>query len=399
MRPSENIEKLIEKLRYKTSPETHDRVLGNVLQALDEKEKQKAGVTKPDLWRTIMNNRIRKFALAAAIIIAAIIGLHYIAGPVGVTGTVYAEVVERLQKARTLIYTTTTTSPAEGIPSMQIEISFKEPGFMRTTMAGGYVTVMDWTSGKGISIIPPRKQYVEMEMSNLKNDPAQGQFDVIEKLRTLPERADEDLGEEEIDGRVLHGFRVNEDGVINTVWIDPQTRELVIVEMEFVNAPGMSGTMTDFQFDVELDDSLFSLTPPEGYTRLDVQVDTAEVSEQDLIEYLRLWSSWTKDGTFPPTFNPIELQKAAMEMKEQGRFGDDQTTDQERLQHAMKMARGIMFVTRLPAESNWRYAGEDVKSGGARTAIFWYQPEGSVTYRVIYSDLSVEDAAPEDLPK
>jgi hypothetical protein len=88
-----------------------------------------------------------------------------------------------------------------------------------------------------------------------------------------------------------------------------------------------------------------------------------------------------------------------MEMKEQGRFGEDQTTDEERLQHAMKMARGIMFVTRLPAESNWRYAGEDVKSGGARTAIFWYQPEGSVTYRVIYSDLSVEDVEPEDLPK
>ena len=31
MRPSENIEKLIKKLRYKTSAETHDRVLGNVL--------------------------------------------------------------------------------------------------------------------------------------------------------------------------------------------------------------------------------------------------------------------------------------------------------------------------------------------------------------------------------
>lgn len=399
MRPSENIEKLIRKLRYQTSTETHDRVLGNVLQALDEKEKRKPGVTKPDLWRTIMNTRIRKFALAAVILIAAIIGLHYIAGSVGVTGTVYAEVVERLQKARTLIYTATTTAPAEGIPSMQIEIAFKEPGFMRTTMQGGYVTVMDWTSGKGISIIPPRKQYVEIEMSNLQNDPAQGQFDVIEKLRTLPERADEVLGEKEIDSRVLHGFRVNEGSVINTVWIDPQTRELVIVEMEFVNAPGMSGTMTDFQFDVELDDSLFSLTPPEGYTSLDVQVDTAKVSEQDLIEYLRLWSSWTKDGTFPPTFNPIELQKAAMEMKEQGRFGEDQTTDEEHLQHAMKMARGIMFVTQLPAESNWRYAGEDVKSGGTLTPIFWYQPEGSVTYRVIYSDLSVKDVVPENLPQ
>ena len=96
---------------------------------------------------------------------------------------------------------------------------------------------------------------------------------------------------------------MNEGSVINTVWIDPQTRELVIVEIEFANAPGMSGTMTDFQFDVELDDSLFSLTPPEGYTPLEVQADVSKVTEQDLIEYLRSWSSWTKNGTFPPMLN------------------------------------------------------------------------------------------------
>lgn len=398
MRPADNIEEAIKKLRYKTDAETHERVLGNVLQTLDKREKLKSGVIKPDIWRTIMNTKTRRFATAAVILIAAIISLHFIAGPFGATSTVYAEVVERLQKARTLIYTTT-TAPAEGIPSMQIEIAFKEPGYMRTTMEGGYVTVMDWTSGKGLSIIPPRKQFIEMDMSNLSDDPAQRQFDAIENLRTLPDRADEVLGEREIDGRILQGFRVNEESLINTVWIDPETRELVIVEMEFVNAPGMSAAMTDFKFDVELDDSLFSLIPPDGYSRLDVQVDVSQISEQDLIEYLRLWSSWTRDGTFPPTFNPIELQKAAMEMKEQDQFGEGETPEQERLQHAMKMARGMMFVTQLPSESNWRYAGEKVKHGDAETPIFWYQPGGSETYRVIYGDLSVKDVAPEDLPQ
>ena len=397
MRPSNNIEKLIKKLHYETSAETHDRVFGNVLQALDEKEK--AGVIKPDLWRTIMNTKTRKFATAAVILIAAIISLHFIAGPFGATSSVYAEVAERLHKALTMTYTVTTSTPLEGMPDMEMEVAFKEPGLMRMTMAGGYVSVMDSVQGKGLSIIPAKKQFIEMDLSNLPDDPGQNQLSTIEKLRSLPDRADEELGERKINGRDVQGFRVTEEGVTYTVWIDPKTRELVEVETEFLNAPGMSSTMTDIRFDVELPDELFSITPPDGYSRLELQVDVSEASEDDLIEYLRLWSSWTKDNSFPPTLNPVELAKVSMEMAKAGEFGSEQTTEEQSLDYAMKMTRGMMFVMKLPAESNWRYAGENAKYGDAETPIFWYQPEGSETCRVIYGDLSVKDVAPEDLPQ
>jgi len=396
MRPTENIEKLIEKLRYKTSTETHDRVLGNVLQALDEKEKQKPGVIKPDIWRTIMNSKITKLATAAAIIVAVLVSFHYLGGS---ASTVYADVVERLQKARTLLYTVTTTTPIEGMPDMEMEVAFKEPGYMRMTLPGGYVSVMDCMQGKALSIIPERKQFIEMEMSNLPADAGQREFNVIERLRTLPERADEALGDREIDGRMVQGYRVTEEGVTNTVWIDPKTRELVEVETEFDNAPGMSRTMANFKFDVELADSLFDLAPPDGYTRVGLQVDASEANEQDLVEYLRLWSTWTKDGTFPPTLNPVAMAKVAMEMQKEGKFRDGQTSEQDRLQHMMKLTRGVTFVMKLPAESNWRYAGENVKYGDSQTPIFWYKPEGSVTYHIIYGDLSVKNVSPENLPQ
>lgn len=345
-----------------------------------------------------MKSPVTKIAAASVIIIAVLIGLNYLDDSISITSVAYAEVVERLHNARTLTYTLQTTTPVEGVPTMRMEVAFREPGYMRMTMPGGYVSVMDYVQEKGITILPPRKQFIEIEMSNLPNDPAQQQFEAIEKLRTLPDRADEELGTKEIDGRVLQGYRVTEENVINTVWIDPQTRELVIVEMEFVSAPSMSGIMTDFQFDVDLDDSLFSLTPPDGYTRMEIQVDLSDITEQDLIEFLRLWSTWTKDSTFPPTLNPAELAKLAMEMEKQGEFGDDQTPEQERLQHVMQMTRGLTFLLNLPAESNWRYAGEDVKFGDAGTPIFWYRPKGAETYRVIYGDLSVKDVEPENLP-
>jgi outer membrane lipoprotein-sorting protein len=389
------LKRIINRLKIDTEPNPAHRedLRRQVLSVFNEAGQRPATriIDFKTIRRTIMKSPVTKIAAAAVIIIAVLIGIHYFGVSIPSTSVVFADVVERLHNARTMTYTANATT--------EIEIAFKKPGYMRTTMPGGFVTVIDWTQGKGLSTLPTRNQFIEMEMSNLPHDPAQQQFNVIEKLRTLPDRADEELGTKEIDGRVLQGFRVTEEDVINTVWIDLQTRELVIVETEFINAPGMNVVMTDFQFDVELDDSLFSLTPPDGYTRVEVQADVSGVTEHDLIEYLRVWSSWTKDGTFPPTFNPMELQKVAMEMEQQGKFGDGQTTEQQRERDAMTMYRGIMFLTQLPAESNWRYAGEDVKFGDAGTPIFWYRPEGAETYRVIYGDLSVKDVAPENLPK
>jgi len=386
---------IISRLNIDTEPNPKHRqeLRRQVISVFNEAEQRPATriIVLQILRRTIMKSPITRIAAAAVIIIAVLTGIHYFGVSIPSTSVVFADVVERLHNARTMTYTANATT--------EIEIAFKKPGYMRTTMPGGFVTVIDWTQGKGLSTLPTRKQFIEMEMSNLPHDPAQQQFNVIEKLRTLPDRADEELGTSEIDGRVLQGFCVTKEDVINTVWIDPQTRDLVRVETEFINAPGMNVVMTNFQFDVELDDSLFSLTPPDGYTRVEVQADVSGVTEQDLIEYLRAWSSWTKDGTFPPTFNPMEIQKVAMEMEQQGKFGDGQTLEQQRKRDAMTMYRGIMFLTQLPAESNWRYAGEDVKFGDANTAIFWYRPKGAETYRVIYGDLSVKDVAPENLPK
>ena len=73
MRPAENIEKLIRKLRYKPSAETHDRVLDNVLQAMDNHEKQKSAKIQPNIWRIIMKSKVtRKVALLCCVAIVSV---------------------------------------------------------------------------------------------------------------------------------------------------------------------------------------------------------------------------------------------------------------------------------------------------------------------------------------
>ncbi|MHC4283397.1 MAG: hypothetical protein ACYSWZ_10565 [Planctomycetota bacterium] len=77
MRPADNMENLIKKLRYKASTETHDRVLGNVFEALDKFEEQKPSAPAQKIRVTIMKNPITKLAAAAVIIIAVLLSTTY----------------------------------------------------------------------------------------------------------------------------------------------------------------------------------------------------------------------------------------------------------------------------------------------------------------------------------
>jgi len=72
---------------------------------------------------------------------------------------------------------------------------------------------------------------------------------------------------------------------------------------------------------------------------------------------------------------------------------------EQKLELAMKLGPGFIFVQLLKAENDWHYMGKNVKLGDSESPVCWYRPEGSETYRVIYGDLSVKDVAPENLPK
>jgi hypothetical protein len=101
MRPAENIEKLIRKLRYKTSAEAHEKVLGNVLQALDEKQEQKGGVVKPDIWSTIMKTKVTKLAVAAVIIVCVMLAIPFMEKTVTPAYS-FEQTLEAMQDLRTM---------------------------------------------------------------------------------------------------------------------------------------------------------------------------------------------------------------------------------------------------------------------------------------------------------
>ena len=397
MRPAEDMENLIKKLRYKAGAEAHERVLGNVLRALDESEKQKAGATAPNIWRTIMKSPITKIAVAAVIIIVVLIGIYQFGG----SAPAFAEIVQPLLTARTATFKV--TIKGKDFPRQEYDGMFMEPCRMRHTQPGGGIVIVDLEQGKFITLMPKLKQAIVLEMINVPEEPGSLNFFQeirmrILKAQPLDDESVEFLGEKDLDGQSAIGYHVQKPGLDATVWANSESKMPIQIE---IFEESMTIAMSNIVFDVELDETLFSLEIPEGYSVKTLRKDLSEPKEEDFIESFRIWAEHM-DGKFPSKMHRSavnEFMKYQQEkMKERGI--EPSVEDVMQMQQTIiDMTHGFPFAEALPPDSDWNYTGKDVKFGDADTPIFWYRPEGSETYRVIYGDLSVKDMEPENLPK
>lgn len=98
MKPAENIEKLVKKLRYQSSDERRKRIFDNVATVLDDKQKRKPAIIRPNVWRIIMKTRITKLAAAAVIIIAVFLAINEFGVSIDGTSVALAQVREAMEK-------------------------------------------------------------------------------------------------------------------------------------------------------------------------------------------------------------------------------------------------------------------------------------------------------------
>ena len=87
--------------------------------------------------------------------------------------------------------------------------------------------------------------------------------------REKPDVKRESLGEKEIDGRRVIGFRFTHPRLYRMVmnlWGDPKTGLPVRIETTMASpTSNVKVTMSDFVFNADMDESLFSVEPPAGY--------------------------------------------------------------------------------------------------------------------------------------
>jgi outer membrane lipoprotein-sorting protein len=345
------------------------------------------------VWRTIMKSRITKYAAVAAVLaIAGIVSFQLI------TGTqAYAQVVEVIKKARTVVFTQLTQDNQGNSETIKTDFAYKESGHLRTSTVDGYVCVVDFTSGKMISIVP-KLGYTLADLNSLQKSGSSGPLNSIEAMKNLPDKADEKLGAREIDDIDCDGYRVTQGDLTTNVWIDAKTGDLVQVEQKYASAPGMNRIIKNIKFDVELDDSLFSLTPPAGlkaHNKSELTSDGTGETEETFVNWLRWWAGANIDETFPPVVSGPQIAKITMDMGRQGKLKGELWNNAD----PQLMFKALLFTSKLPKDSNWRYAGDGVKINTPDTPIFWYKPVGSEKYRVIYANLTVKELSADQLPK
>ncbi len=308
----------------------------------------------------------------------------------GRTANAFERVVESLSEARTARFDMEIT--VEGRPAQKMKAYYLEPGRFRQELGEGHVNISDWEEGKIVGLDPHNKRATVFNLVGLsdeKREQIRKSGNQFEAMRELLNRASTDP---EIRIEKL-GSKVVDNGVSPmTVWADRISKLPVRIESTMPGPPRTKVVMTHYEFDVDLDDALFSLDVPEGYELSENEMDVTPANESDFLDSLRMACD-IEDGQFPDSIDTVGLSNLAAKFVRKMGIGKE-GPDKEQMQRVIKLTRGLSFVSGLSADTEAHYAGRGAKLNEKERIVFWYRPEGKeASYRVIHADLTVSAAS------
>ena len=337
-----------------------------------------------------MKSPVTRIAAAAAVIIVAALGINSIMAP----SVTWAQVIEPILNARTVVFDLILGADDTGMVSHEIVVGSR----MRRTMSNmpNMTLIIDIDNAKLLGLDTYAKTAIYVDIEGDLEDRHRSYIKFVRQIiGQLQDGQVEQLGERVIDGQEAIGFVGRGQNEEVRIWADPETALPIRIEAQI--GQEFSFIMKNFEFNAAVDESLVSMDVPDGYTLQKTDIDLGNATEEDFVESLRIWAEIIGDGTFPEAIGtqstmkqmPLLVQKVAAM----------QVSEEKGTEIGMSFAKGMLFHQILESQGAWNYAGAGVKLGDADTVIFWYQPRGSQTYRVIYGDLSVKDVAAENLPK
>lgn len=388
-----------------------------------------------DIWRWIMRSAVSR-ACAAVVLVITITGVVWWL-PGGGTTPAFADVIAPILEAQTARFKITTE--LKGPPAVKTtgEVMVLGATRSRQEMAmpdnSKSIMIFDWGRGKCLTLVPATKTAMVVSLANMTKEQVSQQDtfawfrSVLLDARDKPDVKREPLGAQDVGGRRVVGFRVTSRGMVVSLWGDPKTGTPVRAEAAMALFPNVRTTMSDFVFNVDLDESLFSVEPPAGYTVQSTTVDGSMPEERDLTAAFREYGKLT-GGAFPDSLDMQALlptiakevgkQIAVEKLGKKPTSGKDKPDKEPARQNLLAempklveastkrileiqipLQRGVMFAVLLPADADAHYAGKGVSLGAADQPVFWYRPKDAKKYRVIYADLSVRETdTPPNVP-
>ncbi len=367
-----------------------------------------------------------KFAVAASLL-AAVVGTTLF-GILGGHSSLYAQVAQRL----------------EGLQSLVCRIQFVEEaalvdvdgvnGQKLTYLAPSHFRLEDESLGRTEIINGQTSEYLVVQQGSTEAIQLTGRV-VDSLLRDSPvhlidsvrkhfqaDRKDQDglkeLGTRSIDGEHAVGLRSQFDGEVVEAWFDPKSHLPVQVRVRLEIPGSLAGgrnvsmwrVMSDFEFDVPVDQTLFSTALPEGYTRIALQLpepETSEITFDDLVKMLRLCAE-ANDSRFPLSLTangedgtPLGIQSKYTEKIESQLGKGDEDAKAAAMNAAAEfgsvVGRGSAFLFTMNENNRFRYFG-GARLSEADRPLMWYLPNGDDHFKVVYADLTVLDVDANSLP-
>ena len=379
--------------------------------------------------------RTFKIAIAALIFIGVCLGVPYL-GHHPDRGTAVAQAIEQIEKAKAVTWkltfynhVTSKDGQRTWVETETREMAYKAPGLyweaLHPTAHGGseHTCITDAVNLKVLSLVPAERRAFLRELA-VAGAGSRGPFVRYAEQMNAPDL--QWVGKRTTATGEVNVFRRSfpKDGSVGDVsrdfWVDTITKRLVRVqspgadvydpetdplrgnpvEKAWSTMEPCCFVMSDIDFDAQLDDSLFSLVPPAGYTLETEQ--RAYVTEKEMVDYLGIMADYN-DRTFPERPYSIESKRlnGIYDKPKANRTPAEQrlldTVDHYKMASLNMMPTGH-FVEDSTVKGSFRYLGNGVKLGDKDRIVCWYKLQGAATYRVVYGDLSIKDVAPEDLP-
>lgn len=255
----EKIKSLFVKSTITVSSEIDDRIIRDALTAFDGSENERSVSAGSKLRRTTMKVTITRFAIAATITIAVIVGIHLLGGSPDGSGVAWADVTKNMETINSFTCRMTTweepaqasndtesTQPKE--TAMQFRYS-EELGFKMEQYSDGkqsLIVCMLSQSNEVIRIWPQEKRYMRRQLSDEERSMTNPQeMDPRQWVRRFMAANYRPLGKDVIDGVAVEGVEINELGVIREwsgqtpiedyaarLWVDVESLLPVRIEEE-----------------------------------------------------------------------------------------------------------------------------------------------------------------------
>ena len=393
------------------SAQATSRVLERVRQTLVQKESLQA---RKSFWRIIMDNRWSKPAVAAAVILAVAIGLNLIGGR-HMGGVAWSQLLENVQQTRSYIHRTLLTISASGRPEAEYEFVVYRSldyGMRRDAYKDGKLVSRLYISRDAercVEVLPDEKKYVKAKFSEAQLAEIRDKNDPRELVRLLMDFEHTDLGTETIEGRVCEGIAVDdprfgrmlfEEGT-GRLWADIESALPVLMEFEGTSAGGSIRTrvvLDQFRWGAGLTDADFEPNIPDDYTVM-AEVDLSP-GDETVVKALRVFAKIT-GGRYPSSLDIMtamsEVQAAFLiERRKQGGSLEQEPTKEE-LSDILAIQGTCMYYGSLMNEGkDVAYYGDKVTAEFPHAVLMRWKCCDD-TYRVIFGDLSVQDATDSQL--